>query len=78
MKPRNLLLVPDMIARCNDRNARAKRSIVIFPVMPRPPAVFSPFTMMKSTPYFSFQLRQARDHRAPARFANDIAQKKNR
>src|SRR6266403_931356 len=31
-----------------------KRSIVIFPVIPRPPAAFSPFTMTKSKPYFDF------------------------
>src|SRR5205814_5329766 len=31
-----------------------KRSMVIFPVMPRPPAAFSPLTMMKSKACFSF------------------------
>src|SRR5205085_10188665 len=31
-----------------------RRSIVIFPLIPRPPAAFSPFTTTKSIPYCSF------------------------
>ena len=31
-----------------------KRSMVILPVIPRPPAAFSPLTMMKSNAYFAF------------------------
>src|ERR1700736_2188430 len=31
-----------------------RRSIVIFPVMPRPPAAFSPLTTIKSAPYCAF------------------------
>ena len=51
---------------------------MIFGVMPRPAAAFSPFTMMKSSRMFPFQFRQAGDDRAAAGLADDVAEEKNR
>ena len=52
--------------------------MVIFGVIPRPPAAFSPFTMMKSIACCSFKRGNLRDDGAAAWLADDVAQEKNR
>ena len=54
-----------------------KRSIVILPVIPRPPAAFSPLTMMKSKAYFVFSSGNRVITRGATWLANNVAQEKN-
>ena len=74
----NLLLVPDVIARGNNGNARAEEIDRDFPGNASTAGRVFAIHDDEIEPVFFFQLREARNHGAAARFANDIAQEKNR
>ena len=75
-KPDNVLLVPDVIAGRDDGSARAQKIDRDLSGDAATAGRVLAIDDREIDPVLFLQLRQPRDHRAAARLANDVAQKK--